>query len=429
MPKQAKTKQTVPNEACIEAISWARMTLLRKYPYLAPVLTRIVVVPHSTEATPTMGVDKWWRLYWNADFVSLFCHGQYDDPYHWNINGLSLILLHEAFHLIMNSADRIGGRNPLLWNIASDMEINDHIDGICDIPELTERHMKPYHPSDIDAEIGNVAEFYYELLTKNQSPVSNGMFNEQEGEGSGVTGQQASWELDPNDPECPGVKDGLVREMARRAVAEQIREAAKTRGDVPAEWVRWAEGYLAPQVNWRFLLRHYISGVLAEQRRGRYDYNTRIPSRRHHHLKDIVVPAMIEGKPSVVIIADTSGSMDNSDLEVVIGELKGILQAAGGKVTFVAADAAVHSVGAIRNWMEAQRMLIGGGGTDMGDAIKFVEEKMKRVDVCVVLTDGETPWCDKPKFPVIVAIINNESPTFRPPEWAKVVYVKGGNGA
>jgi hypothetical protein len=55
-------------------------------------------------------------------------------------------------------------------------------------------------------------------------------------------------------------------------------------------------------------------------------------------------------------------------------------------------------------------------------------DKEDRPDAIVVLTDGETRWCPKPRARVIIAL-TKACPGYPTPEWAKVVHLyKQGGG-
>ncbi|MBM6672196.1 hypothetical protein H6B14_15810, partial [Phocaeicola coprophilus] len=63
-----------------------------------------------------VATDKWWRTYYDPAFVA-----KIDEPM---VGG---ILIHEINHLIRRHFERVGTRNPLLWNVAGDLEINDDL--------------------------------------------------------------------------------------------------------------------------------------------------------------------------------------------------------------------------------------------------------------------------------------------------------------
>jgi hypothetical protein len=241
-------------------------------------------------------------------------------------------------------------------------------------------------------------------------------------EGSGVTGVREDWELDPDDQTVPAVPPS-VQEVARQATAQAIADHVRQRGTVPAGLKRWAENLLKPKVNWRQQLRASLQETLAV--RGKQDYSYTKPSRRHPPVVGgPVFPSTVDKKGTVAVVVDTSGSMSEHDLGQAIAELRGLMTQMGARVVLISADAAVHAVKEIRDWKEAERLLLGGGGTDMGIAIKAAEKIKPRPSAIVVLTDGETPWGERPaNIPVVGVIINNpNAPT--PPEWVRRIDIR-----
>ena len=64
------------------------------------------------------------------------------------------------------------------------------------------------------------------------------------------------------------------------------------------------------------------------------------------------------------------------------------------------------------------RITLGGGGTDLRVGLAALTRE--RVDVVVVVTDGDTPWPETaPVSPVIVVLVG--AGTAVPPAWARVV--------
>jgi predicted metal-dependent peptidase len=82
------------------------------------------------------------------------------------------------------------------------------------------------------------------------------------------------------------------------------------------------------------------------------------------------------------------------------------------------------AVGAAQRVSSARQVtLTGGGGTDMGAGIAAAAGLRPRPAVCVVLTDGYTPWpCGAPKgMRVVVGLLGSGAPDA--PAWAKAVRV------
>ena len=134
------------------------------------------------------------------------------------------------------------------------------------------------------------------------------------------------------------------------------------------------------------------------------------------------MPSLRGPRPKVQVAIDTSGSMSPKDLEVALGEVKGILDATQADVEVFAVDTAVAKKQKVYNPKDIK--LIGGGGTNMGNGLAAMAED--RAPIAVVLTDGFTPWPDtKPKGlgKVIIALVRSDrygSPD-TPPSYATVV--------
>jgi predicted metal-dependent peptidase len=131
--------------------------------------------------------------------------------------------------------------------------------------------------------------------------------------------------------------------------------------------------------------------------------------------------------PEVLVLCDTSGSMGDDDLAIVLAEVDGLLKGVGlarNRVRVMAVDAAVQAVQNVSNIRQIN--LVGGGGTDMGAGLVAAAKLRPRPSVIVVLTDGMTPWpAEAPKgMQVVVGIIGNPARGGRPwaaPTWARVV--------
>ncbi len=212
---------------------------------------------------------------------------------------------------------------------------------------------------------------------------------------------------------APEGEKGPLLEAIRREVAQRILEAAKKRGDVPGDLIRFAEGVLAPKVPWETLLRALVSQALAPVR-GPVHRTYAVLHRRTPFL-GAILPGGRDGLPRIALVVDTSGSMADRELEQALAEVRRIL-ALVGTLTVYSVDAAVQAVQTVRDARQVR--LKGGGGTDMRAGI---EEALKgRPDLIVVYTDGYTPWPEKPPpVPVVVVCTTNQST----PPWARRVQV------
>lgn len=242
--------------------------------------------------------------------------------------------------------------------------------------------------------------------------------------GSCATGQPAPWELpEPGQSGVPGISKAEA-ELIRRKVAEDIRaHAAKDRGNVPGHWRRWAEEKLNPKIDWRRELAALVRRAMADTS-GAVDYTYRRPSRRQSVIGNVVLPSLRRPVPDVAVVVDTSGSMGDREVAHALAEIKGILEALGQKekITVISCDAQVQEVGKVFRPEQVKRLLVGGGGTDMGVGLQYIENMRPRPQVAIVVTDGYTPWPSHPPagVKVVVALVGDGNA----PEWARVVQVE-----
>ena len=208
--------------------------------------------------------------------------------------------------------------------------------------------------------------------------------------------------------------------MAKHIQEELQRD--KTIGNMPSHLQRWAESFNKPQINWPSELRREIKRAMWETR-GNMFASMRRPSRRHEMLPgELIFPGLINPKPILSVIIDTSGSMGTADLNAAKDEIAGIIRASGERIVVRSCDAEAYEPAKIRQAYGVE--LIGGGGTDMGAGINAAMLDRPRPDVIIVLTDGFTPWPQQPKVPTIVALVHSVGS--KPPEvpdWARMICV------
>ena len=388
------------------SLAAARVWAAHKFPYLASALFATTVVP--TSSVDVAAVDDKWRLYVNPETATS-----------WTVEEFGSLLIHHVGHLVREHADRarsmgVSEATAHDWTRACDAELND---------DLAEVGVRPpgdaTMPEDLGAERGRMAEEYFGLAAADEADDHG---DDHDDHGSGVDGLPRDWD------EGGDRQGGLTEHEAalvRRRVAEAIEQAARERGDVPGGWKRWARTILDPKVDWRRTLAAEIRRSVNRQT-GRVDYSYRRPSRRASASPDIVLPAMEHPVPDIAVVVDTSASMGDDQLERVMAEIDGLLRGIGvrsGGITVLAVDVDVQA----RSRVTAARNveLSGGGGTDMGRGIEAAEQLRPRPAVVVVLTDGYTPWPDRPPkaMAVVVALLAAPGRQWPAPSWARVVVI------
>jgi predicted metal-dependent peptidase len=377
----------------------ARLRAANDRPYLATALYSLSVI--ADRRVPTMGVDRHWRCYVNAEFVEA-------TP----VPELAAVWIHEAAHLLRAHHDRADNlpaeyrHDHHRVNVAEDCEINDDL--VADGLPLPDNRVDPHK---LGLQPGLLFEAYLPDIPRTRYGLECG---------SGAHGHPMPWDLE--GPAAAGVGP-VEADAIRRTTAEGIRAQQRSRGTVPGGWQRWATAVLEPTIDWRRALAGAVREAAAWAS-GAVDYTYRRPSRRAAAMRGVVLPTLRQPVPRVAVVVDTSGSMAEEDLRDAMGEITGVLRAVGiggNRITVLACDADVHATRRVSS--VDQVVLAGGGGTDMRVGIEAALRGPETPHVVVVLTDGGTPWPDAPPSSarVIAALIGADP--LPPPAWIETVRV------
>ena len=391
----------------IDNLPAARLWAATRFPYLATGVFGAQVI--SDRGSGTVSVDESWRMRADPDLTAA-----------WTPAQLGSVLIHHVCHLLRTHGERaqLAGVRPAdagAWVRAADAEINDDL-----VPAGLDLPGRPILPHDLGAADGLLAEQYF--VPGRESQARSGKTGDGKTAGSWLDcGSGADGVPRPGDG--PGGLPGWQAELLRRQVAQDVISHSKQAGTVPAGLLRWAQEILQPKVNWRRLLAAELRRAVAHVS-GAVDYSYRRPSRRSTVAGDVVLPALRRPVPEVAVVCDTSGSMTDDLLAMVLAEVEGLLRALGlaRQVRVLACDTAVAP--AQRVTAARQVQLIGGGGTNMGAGLAAAVALRPRPAVTVVLTDGYTPWpAEAPKGTrVVVGLLGAQPP--EPPGWARAVRIE-----
>ena len=467
--------RNTPDKVAEDIVRAARGKVSFLRPYFSHAIFSLVLV--QSRRCPSMGVDRWSRLYYNPEWVKKY-----------SVEEITVILLHELGHKLREHHLRaralgITERTHQIANIAMDAELNDDLrDEIAerkDLPPLPqpkdpeilampENLRGPWLPHKLGCEDNDLWEVYYAHLMDNaevctgecglgmpapgagkgeQGHGGDGPAGDGQGDGQGegplrlrihahdtpggsaAHGVRMPWEKgEPDDTaESEGVSDADWRDV-QRLTAEAIRKEGKRgRGFVPGGWKSWAEDILKPQ---RIPWEHELAGGLRwaiNDVAGMVLHSYKRPSRRASATPDIIQPCMRRPIPFVCIVGDTSGSMNEThDLPLIRGTVQDLCAALGARVAFLATDAEVHGgIQMVRDGRDVEPL--GRGGTNMVAGMEFAMKNLRpRPDVIVVITDCETGWPETPPkgVRVIVCAVGESSMISDVPKWARLIRVR-----
>lgn len=342
-----------------------------KSPFFATLGLRLKTYPDwECETACTNGRD----LRYNPDFIT-----KQDTP---KAMGL---MAHEIMHNVQKHFARRGGRDGTKWNIATDCEINGLLrDAGFTLPD---GGIFPGEGEYRDLPKDANAEKYYDLLPNRQD--SDGGESGRDPGGCGAV-------------EDAGDKAQQAQQSAEMDVAVvQSAEAAKARGELPAGLDRLVQDIVAPKVNWKDVLREYVSSF------AKNDYTWTQPSRRYIPMGLYLPSLRSEELGDVTLAIDTSISIGQKELDIFAGEAQGIFETYKCQVHILYHDSAVVRE---EHWEPSDGKLsltpCGGGGTSHRPVFKRIAESGEAPTALVCFTDMWSSYPDlPPSYPVIWARI------------------------
>ena len=209
-------------------------------------------------------------------------------------------------------------------------------------------------------------------------------------------GMSPARERRPGSLGQPSAADLTKQEENWIIAAAQAAATAKAMGIGAGDAARAIAEQVAPKVDWREVLRRYLSTA------AKSDYAWTPPNRRYIS-RGIYLPSLrSETLGPVVIAVDTSGSIDDATLAAFAAEIAAILEdAAPEAVHVVYCDDAVAATEDFEPGDLVRLTPHGGGGTAFRPVFDWVAESDIRPVCAVYLTDlcGDD-FGPEPDYPV-----------------------------
>ena len=316
---------------------------------------------------------------------------------------LRFVILHETRHKLYRHLVTwkwIWDESPHLANMAMDYVINQEIvdenkDGFAVMPEcglLDEKYRGMNTPQ------------VYKSLKEDPPEEPDGPGGYSDGPSDGPGG------FDTHDWEgAEELTENEQRELAQD-IDEAIRQGALLAGKLGTGLDRSIEDLLVPQVDWREVLREFISSTCSGS-----DYSTwRKPNRRFISA-GIYLPSGISEKiEGVVVAGDMSGSIGQREQSVIITEAKACFDTVKPSwVRMLYWDTKVvgdekYEHDELDKFAQTTKP-VGGGGTDIECVPPYMAENNINPQAVIVITDGDlySGW-GKWNCPVLWVIIDNK---------------------
>ena len=182
---------------------------------------------------------------------------------------------------------------------------------------------------------------------------------------------------------APSPADVAAEEQAWDEAMHQAASLAKAQGKLPGAVEETVRGGHATTVDWRTLLRRYMTDA------AKRDYSWSVPNRRFIDSGLYLPSIRSEGIDTIAVIVDTSGSLPAATLAAFWTELREIAtELQPERVILLQVDAAVQDTAEYAaSDLPDEIAVKGRGGTDFRPGFAWLEENGIRPGVCLYLTD------------------------------------------
>ena len=316
----------------------------------------------ETTKIPTAGVsikDGEVLLYYNPNFFNRIIEKEGKQK-------TKGIIEHELLHLVYDHVSRRKqfNYNELIWNLATDIAINQLIDKSI----MPNKAIKPLYPKSFKLPEKKNADWYYDKLSKQAK--QNSLENEE------LLDDHSKWKTSTGNAK-------MTREVVKKIVKEAYENTKKMKGYVSSSLEEAINELLKPPtISWRRLLKQYVGASIKTG----WKRSWKRPNRRFIFREDIKGKVNLRTLKLAVAI-DTSGSMSEEEFIEFLNELRGILHAYKHKVKIIQCDAKIQSIEDFHPYSKIKFKFKGRGGTSFKPVIKWYN-KHPDIELLIYVTDG-----------------------------------------
>lgn len=390
-------------------------------PFYSKVLRTVSKV--RTEEIPTAGVlakDGDIKMWYNPRFFAAL-----------PVKQVLGVIKHECLHLVFEHTTTRKHEPHIIWNYATDLAINSHLDGELPdfglmpgraFPELSEEELEKMEPKSIERRQAlsdliasfpkyQASEWYFARLMENDAVKEALEESGGNGEGSEEEGLDG----------MPGTMDdhggwGDMNEEDRELLKAKIKQAAKEAqkecdqkggwGSVPAELRQQIREALSNEVPWQTILKRFVGYSRRSNRATSWN--------RIHSTYGTVSPGVKRGyESSVAVYIDQSGSVGNSELELLFAELRNLAKKTEFTTFHFDTEVDEESKATWRRGKTPEAHRTRCGGTCFEAPTKHANKNKRDFDGYIILTDGYAPQ-PKPSHLTRAWVI---TPDGQVPEW------------
>lgn len=416
------------------------------HPFLAQVTTRMGIEYVEHDANH----DAW---AWNDGLKLVINLGALNaDPIasSFTMSNILFLVGHEALHTITLTTERRCGRDPELWNAATDYAINailihnEEGGKPCPIGEMP-RHDSKKNPQNPEGLIGlykpkyrdmSAEEIYEDLLQQSQQNQQQNGDGEGQGQsktldlgGMGASDEQSQgtrqamdgsgqigWDDHNSQELSTSDKAQLKAELSQAVKSMEQAGMSAGKGSSTVFDRMMEQMFKEPPFDWKGFLDNYLRSYIKD------DYTWKKQSRRSQGAGVNLPGNAIQKTMKIAIAIDTSGSVGDEQLETFFGHINKIMKSFKSYQVDVwcfsteVHEDTFHSYTQTDNDITAQKIST-TGGTEICANFEYLNNKNQtQYDCFILLTDGidSLNKAQFNKYPVIWGIIGNKN--FKAPD-------------
>lgn len=310
----------------------------------------------------TMAVDNKGNMYYAQDFVNKLTKSE-----------LFGVMTHEILHLAFDHPKRTGGRDKMIWNVATDIVVNVMIHNShltlpkgCLIPDYNDEIALNENRIIIKNCSKKSPEIIYEELEK-KLPKKKAM----------------DYQFDSHDWDKKEAK-GEEKDFKKALV--EAKTFAEMRGNLPSNLKNIINEYIDGKINWKNLLRRRLLKEIVS------DYTYSSCSKRSLAC-GFYLPNTIRENVRICVAVDTSGSISDEMFAEFMGEILNMKRSHRHvEITLLQWDTEVLKETKISGNENANDLKLlerhGYGGTTFACVKPYLEKEKKRLNSLYIFTDG-----------------------------------------
>ncbi|DAB29961.1 MAG TPA: hypothetical protein CFH84_06650 [Sulfurimonas sp. UBA12504] len=346
-----------------EKISQAKAKLLVDYPYFGTLASRLkLVCNEDIQAFKSDGK----KVEYSTAFL---CEA--------SVSELEFVLANGAMHISLAHEARKNGRSGWLWQMATDMAINDMlVENGLDMPYGAQYRVRfrGMYAEEIYAELKSDMIREEDYLEYEADEAADVQENQKDKKNKENKTQQESEEI---------IQEELLHEQLLAEEAISLLEREFKKGEVPVEIERFFSIDFVGKIDWKDALKSAID------RHFRDDY-TLLPPSKKLLSQGIYLPSNVSQTFRLVVAIDSSGSIDDVLLGQFLSEVNFLMSmVARYEIELLVCDEKIHLHHTFYSGDTLECEVKGGAGTDFRPVFSFVEQNFYDVKLLLYFSDLE----------------------------------------